>query len=88
MDIVGEIREQLNAEWLPDIYRSKVRTQRTRAHSLEVASRENRAIIQHTLLGVELKVGNQRFPVKAEKYKKPSGVFRPRATLKRRQSAL
>jgi hypothetical protein len=61
MDIVGEIREQLHAEWLPEIYRSKVRTQRTRAHSLEVASRENRAIIQHTLLGVELKVGNQRF---------------------------
>jgi hypothetical protein len=61
MDIVGEIREQLNADWLPEIYRAKVRTQRTRAHQLGVAKRENRAIIQHTLLGVELKVGNQRF---------------------------
>lgn len=61
MDIAAEIKEKLNAEWLPEIYRSKVRTQRTRAHRLEVAKRENRAIIQHTLLGVELKVGNQRF---------------------------
>ncbi len=61
MDIAGEIREQLNAEWLPEIYRAKVRTQRTRAHRLEILERENRAFIQHTLLGVELKVGNQRF---------------------------
>ncbi len=61
MDIAAEIKEKLNAEWLPEIYRDKVRTQRTRAHQLAVSKRENRAIIQHTLLGVELKVGNQRF---------------------------
>jgi hypothetical protein len=61
MDIAAEIKEKLKAEWLPEIYRSKVRTQRTRALRLEIAKRENRAIIQHTLLGVELKVGNQRF---------------------------
>lgn len=61
MDTVNEIRDKLGVEWLPQIYRSKVRTQRTRAHRLEINQRENRAIIQHTLLGVELKVGNQRF---------------------------
>lgn len=61
MDIATEIKEKLSAEWLPEIYRAKVRTQRTRAHQLEIPKRENRAIIQHTLLGVELKVGNQRF---------------------------
>ena len=61
MDIKTDIKEKLNAEWLPEIYRVKVRTQRTRAHQLEILKRENRAIIQHTLLGVELKVGNQRF---------------------------
>lgn len=61
MDTAAEIKEQLGAEWLPEIYRAKVRTQRTRAHQLPVSKRENRAIIQHTLLGVELKVGNQRF---------------------------
>jgi len=61
MDIATEIKEKLNAEWLPEIYRAKVRTQRTRAHRFEVPEKENRALIQHTLLGVELKVGNQRF---------------------------
>lgn len=61
MDIAAEIREKLDEEWLPEIYRAKVRTQRTRAHSLEIPKRENRAIVQHTLLGVELKVGNKRF---------------------------
>ena len=60
MDITAEIKESLGAEWLPEIYRAKVRTQRTRAHRLELPERENRAVIQHTLLGIELKVGNQR----------------------------
>lgn len=61
MDIATDVREKLGAEWLPEIYRAKVRVQRTRAHQLEIPPRENRAIIQHTLLGVELKVGNKRF---------------------------
>lgn len=61
METATDIREKSGAEWLPEIYRAKVRTQRTRAHQLTVSKRENRAIIQHTLLGVELKVGNQRF---------------------------
>lgn len=61
MEIVAEIKEKLGEEWLPTIYREKVRTQRTRAHRLEIEERENRAIIQHTLLGIELKVGSRRF---------------------------
>jgi len=61
MDVAAEIKEKLNQEWLPEIYRAKVRSQRTRAHQLEIPQKENRATIQHTLLGVELKVGNQRF---------------------------
>lgn len=61
MEIAAEIKDQLGDEWLPTIYRVKVRTQRTRAHRLEIAVRENRAVIQHTLLGIELKVGNNRF---------------------------
>lgn len=60
MEITTDIREKLGAEWLPEIYRAKVRTQRTRAHRLEIPEKENRAVIQHTLLGIELKVGNQR----------------------------
>lgn len=61
MEIAAEIKANLGDEWLPTIYREKVRTQRTRAHRLEIAERENRAVVQHTLLGIELKVGNKRF---------------------------
>ncbi|HEY0429386.1 MAG TPA: hypothetical protein VGC76_16515 [Pyrinomonadaceae bacterium] len=61
MEIASDIKEKLADEWLPQIYEVKVRSQRTRAHRLEIPKRENRAAIQHTLLGIELKVGNKRF---------------------------
>lgn len=61
MEVATEIREKLNDEWLPLIYKEKVRSQRTRSHRLEIPQKENRAAIQHTLLGIELKVGNHRF---------------------------
>jgi hypothetical protein len=61
MDIPAEICLSLAADWLPAIYKEKVRTQRTRSLSLDVAARENQAEIQYTLLGIELKVGNRRF---------------------------
>lgn len=48
-------------EWLPLIYRDRIRTQRTRSVKLDIPARENRAIIQYTLLGIELKVGKKRF---------------------------
>lgn len=61
MAITAEIKEKLGDEWLPEIYRSKVRVQRTRAHQMDIPARENRAAVWHTLLGIELKVGNKRF---------------------------
>ena len=61
MDIAAEICDSLADEWLPTIYREKVRSQRTRAYHLEIPVRENRAEIQYTLLGIELKVGKRRF---------------------------
>ncbi|MBS1792884.1 MAG: hypothetical protein JSS81_03460 [Acidobacteria bacterium] len=61
METVAEIREKLGAEWIPAIYRDRIRVQRTRAYSLELPKTEHRAEIQHTLLGIELKVGNKRF---------------------------
>ena len=60
MQIASQIREKLNDSWLPTVYREKIRSLRTRAFRLEVAKRENLVEIQHTLLGVELKVGNKR----------------------------
>lgn len=60
MEIASKIRETLDDNWLPVIYRDQVRSMRTRAYRLDVEARENEAEIQHTLLGVELKVRNKR----------------------------
>jgi len=61
METAAEIREKLGDEWIPAIYREKVRSQRTRAYHLNITPMEHRAEIQHTLLGIELKIGNKRF---------------------------
>ena len=61
MDIAAEIRAQLADDWLPNIYKEKIRSQRTRSIVLDVHERENQAEIQYTLLGIELKVGKRRF---------------------------
>src|SRR3954468_19408821 len=61
MDVAAEIRKELETDWLPTIYREKVRSQRTRAYKLDVPKRENQAHILYTLLGIELKVGRRRF---------------------------
>jgi hypothetical protein len=61
METAAEIRENLGGEWIPVIYRDKIRTQRTRSYQLDIAQTEHRADIQHTLLGIELKIGNKRF---------------------------
>lgn len=60
METSVEIREKLGEEWLPFIYRVKVRVQRTRAYHLDIPKTEHRAEIQHTLLGIELKIGKKR----------------------------
>ena len=61
MNIIAEIRSSLADDWLPTIYESKVRSQRTRSINIDVPVRENLAEIQYTLLGIEFKVGKRRF---------------------------
>lgn len=61
MDIVPKIREKLVNAWIPELYAEKVRGQRTRAYTLEIAEKENSVEVMHTLLGIELKIGNKRF---------------------------
>lgn len=61
METAVEIREKLGAEWIPAIYRDRVRTQRTRSYHLDITRTEHRVSILHTLLGIELKIGNKRF---------------------------
>jgi hypothetical protein len=57
---VQQIRERLGDAWLPQIYRERVRKLRTRSYHFEIAGALKRIVIQHTLLGVELKVGRKR----------------------------
>ena len=55
-----KIQEQLGETWLPRIYRDRILKLRTRSYHFESAPRSAHVVIQHTLLGVELKVGRRR----------------------------
>src|SRR5437868_1089187 len=61
MDLTAEIRSEMGDEWLPTIYHEKIRSGRTRSLSIEIPERENSALIEYTLLGIELKVAKRRF---------------------------
>ena len=54
------IQEQLGESWLPRIYRERILKLRTRSYEFDGAKAAARVDIQHTLLGVELKVGRKR----------------------------
>ena len=55
-----QIRERLGDAWLSRIYRERILKLRTRSYHFELAGVPKRIVIQHTLLGVELKVGRKR----------------------------
>jgi hypothetical protein len=55
-----QIKIQLGEWWLPTIYRERILKLRTRSYHFETISRKAQVTIQHTLLGVELKVGRRR----------------------------
>ncbi|PYS47630.1 MAG: hypothetical protein DMF68_15475 [Acidobacteria bacterium] len=57
---VEEIKSELGAMWLPRIYRERILLMRTRSHHLNIPSKKASVEIQHTLLGVELKIGRNR----------------------------
>ena len=59
-DCQQQIRERLGEAWLPQIYRERILKLRTRSYHFEIAGIPKRILIQHTLLGVELKVGRKR----------------------------
>lgn len=58
--LAAEVRQQLGEAWLPQIYREQILTKRTRAYHLELPAKQGSAEVQHTLLGVELKIGRRR----------------------------
>ncbi|HEY0171108.1 MAG TPA: hypothetical protein VGB98_08795 [Pyrinomonadaceae bacterium] len=58
--LVAGLREALGEDWPPRIYRDRILPTRTRSHALPAAPRNAAVEVQHTLLGIELKVGRRR----------------------------
>ena len=58
--IAAEIVDQMGEQSVAAIYRDKIRTQRTRQYELRAPKKPASVEILHTLLGIELKVGNRR----------------------------
>lgn len=59
-DIVAEIRRLLGEEELTTIYATRILTIRTRRYELKAPAKKVPVEVQHTLLGVELKLGSRR----------------------------
>jgi hypothetical protein len=58
--LVAEVRDRLGEEWPPRVYRERILPLRTRAHAVPAAAGNAAVEVQHTLLGIELKVGRRR----------------------------
>jgi hypothetical protein len=58
--LVAEVKGRMRGEWPPAIYRDRVLAMRTRSHKVPAATRNASVEVQHTLLGIELKVGRRR----------------------------
>jgi hypothetical protein len=59
-DLVAEITRQLDDKSISAIYRNKILTQRTRQYELRAPAKKLPVEVLHTLLGIELKIGNRR----------------------------
>lgn len=54
------IKAVLAETWIPNIYRERILKMRTRSYQVGTPARNPNVEIQHTLLGVELKLGRRR----------------------------
>jgi hypothetical protein len=59
-ECVARVKAELNDAWLPNLYRQRIRSRRTRSYRFDGLTNKTPVAIQHTLLGVELKVGRRR----------------------------
>ena len=59
-EFAAQVKAELGDAWLPHIYRERIRSRRTRAYHFAGLTSSSRVEIQHTLLGVELKIGRRR----------------------------
>jgi hypothetical protein len=59
-ELVREIEARMAESWLPRIYRDQILNSRTRSYTFPPRDKRSAPEIQHTLLGIELKIGRQR----------------------------
>ncbi len=59
-EYASQVKIELADTWLPLIYSERILKMRTRSYNFGALHRKPRVEIQHTLLGVELKVGHRR----------------------------
>jgi len=59
-ELARQIQDVLGESWLPTMYRERVLKLRTRSYHFDGIEKPANVAIQHTLLGVELKVGKRR----------------------------
>ena len=59
-ELVSQIQETMGDAWLPRLYHDRVLKMRTRSYEFPVLPKTSTPEIQHTLLGIELKVGRRR----------------------------
>ena len=59
-EYAAQVKTELADTWLPLIYSERILRMRTRSYRFGALHRKPRVEIQHTLLGVELKVGHRR----------------------------
>ncbi|MGH9929857.1 MAG: hypothetical protein ACREA9_11620 [Pyrinomonadaceae bacterium] len=59
-ECAAQVKAELNDAWLPNIYRQRILSKRTRSYRFAGLTNKSRVEIQHTLLGVELKTGRRR----------------------------
>src|SRR5206468_3583341 len=59
-EYAAQVKAELKDTWLPHLYRDRILSKRTRSYHFEGLTNKSRVEIQHTLLGVELKVGRRR----------------------------
>jgi hypothetical protein len=55
-----EVKALLGDSWMPTLYSGQILPNRTRSYHLDLPGRAVSIDIQHTLLGVELKIGKKR----------------------------
>src|SRR5213082_3267712 len=59
-DLLLQIKETMGESWLPRIYRERILKMRTRSYEFPALPKHAAPQIEHTLLGIELKVGRRR----------------------------